>query len=468
MNEAVLDTRTVRSWRKYPSYQTIQLDWVDRVPDHWLVKRLKWSITSCQNGVWGDEPTGDEDDVGCVRVADFDRLRFVIDDSVELTKRSVPKDKQVGRLLNRGDLLLEKSGGGDNQPVGALVLFASEAVAVCSNFVAKVAVADGYCGSYLRYLHACLYANRINTRSMKQATGIQNLDSGQYFDEKVPFPGLGEQRAIAAFLDRETARIDALVARKQRLIELLEEKRRAIVLQAVTKGVKYEEESRPSKLFWLESFPRNWTMTRLKYVAEIQTGLTLGKNYGDRKLVERPYLRVANVQDGYLDLAEITNVSVPADDVARYELKDGDVLMTEGGDFDKLGRGFVWDAQIPGCLHQNHVFAVRPKQDFLLPHYLAALMTSAHGKTYFTYTSQQSTNLASTNSTKLGNFPIPLPSVERQRSILKFIAERSGRINECIKRIHWGISSLTEYRSALIYAAVTGQIDVRQEVLLDS
>jgi type I restriction enzyme S subunit len=184
--------------------------------------------------------------------------------------------------------------------------------------------------------------------------------------------------------------------------------------------------------------------------------------------VERPYLRVANVQDGYLDLADITNVSVPADDVARHEPQAGDVLMTEGGDFDKLGRGFVWEAQIPGCLHQNHVFAVRPKQDFLLPHYLAALMTSAHGKIYFTYTSQQSTNLASTNSTKLGNFPIPLPSVERQKSILQSIAERSGTINKCVKRIHCGISSLTEYRSALISAAVTGQIDVREEVQLEA
>jgi type I restriction enzyme S subunit len=169
-----------------------------------------------------------------------------------------------------------------------------------------------------------------------------------------------------------------------------------------------------------------------------------------------------------LDLAEITNVSVPADDVDRHELQAGDVLMTEGGDFDKLGRGFVWEDQIPGCLHQNHVFAVRPKQDFLLPHYLAALMTSAHGKTYFTYTSQQSTNLAITNSTKLGNFPIPLPSVERQKSILQSIAERSGTINKCVKRIHCGISSLTEYRSALISAAVTGQIEVREEVQLEA
>ena len=183
---------------------------------------------------------------------------------------------------------------------------------------------------------------------------------------------------------------------------------------------------RDSEIQWVGRIPRHWDVVRLKFVSMLQGGITLGKQYGDRQLVCRPYLRVANVQDGYLDLREITEIELPIEDVRRYELRPGDVLMTEGGDNDKLGRGYVWEAQIPGCLHQNHIFCVRPRRDTLNPRFLAALMTSDHGKTYFTSTAHQTTNLASTNSTKLGNFPLLLPPSSEQRSILSFLVRVSA------------------------------------------
>lgn len=210
---------------------------------------------------------------------------------------------------------------------------------------------------------------------------------------------------------------------------------------------------------WLAELPSHWRLKRLKHVATIQTGLTLGKDYAGRQTIARPYLRVANVQDGYLDLDTITQVSVPAEDVERHELRTGDVLMTEGGDFDKLGRGYVWDGQIEGCLHQNHIFAVRPNRQVLEPHFLAALMTSAHGKNYFTTTSQQTTNLASTNSTKLKNFPLPLPCAEEQRLILGFLGRETVKIDALLAKKERLIELLQEKRTALINHAVTRGLD---------
>src|SRR5690606_4567437 len=97
----------------------------------------------------------------------------------------------------------------------------------------------------------------------------------------------------------------------------------------------------------------------LHEVAEVRTGLAKGKaNLKDP--VELPYLRVANVQDGHIDLTQVKFILVERSQIERYSLRTGDILMTEGGDFDKLGRGDVWQGQIPVCLHQNHVFAVRP------------------------------------------------------------------------------------------------------------
>lgn len=440
MSEAVLDTRKVRSWRKYPSYQTIELDWVDRVPDHWTVKRLKWSITSCQNGIWGDEPTGDEDDVGCVRVADFDRLRFVLDESVELTKRSVPKDKQVGRLLNRGDLLLEKSGGGDNQPVGALVLFDSDAIAVCSNFVAKVTVADGYCGSYLRYLHACLYASRVNTRSMKQATGIQNLDSGQYFDEKVAFPSLDEQRAIAAFLDRETALIDALVAKKQRLIDLLEDKRKAIVFRAVTKGLDPTVAMKDSRIAIVGNVPAHWEIKRLKYAVTFQRGHDLPSD--ERSNGNIPLVTSAGVTDTHC-----------------AAIASGPGIVT--GRYGTIGKFYLVECDFWPLnttlysidLHGNSVEYLHCMLEIFEPlFHLHAAKSAVPG----------------IDRNDIHQICVAIPTaLEEQQGIAESIKVESDRIMKATRQIRRSIEQLHEYRAAIISAAVTGQIDVREEVQLD-
>ena len=215
-----------------------------------------------------------------------------------------------------------------------------------------------------------------------------------------------------------------------------------------------------SGICWVGEIPNHWTSVRLKRLAKIQTGVTLGKKYGDDcELVNKPYLRVANVQDGYLDLEEITTIDVPPADVPRYTLQSGDVLMTEGGDFDKLGRGYVWGDQISGCLHQNHVFAVRPESSQLRSHFLAALMTSAHGKNYFTSTSQQTTNLASTNSTKIGDLPVLLPPVPEQDRILAFLDRKTAQIDTMIAKKQRLIELLSEKRQALISHAVTKGLD---------
>jgi len=219
---------TKRRLNRYPTtYRPSGIEWYGEIPAHWKVDRLKWTVTDCRNGVWGSEPDGAED-IPCVRVADFDRVRYRVALD-EPTLRAVSSRELNGRVLHAGDLLLEKSGGGEQQPVGAVVLYDHDTEAVCSNFIARMPVAADCVPRFLAYVHALLYANRINIRSIKQTTGIQNLDSSMYLNELVALPPEGEQRAIADFLDRETAKIDALVAKKRRLVELLEEKRTALI-----------------------------------------------------------------------------------------------------------------------------------------------------------------------------------------------------------------------------------------------
>ena len=166
--------------------------------------------------------------------------------------------------------------------------------------------------------------------------------------------------------------------------------------------------------------PEGWKVVALETVASIHTGYA--KNPGGREeetIV--PYLRVANVQDGYLDLTEIKMINIPKNKIDRFLLRKGDVLLTEGGDWDKLGRGAVWEGQIEPCAHQNHVFAVRPDSVLLSPVFLS-LQTSSHlGKNYFQSCSKQSTNLASVNSSQLKQFPVILPRLDEQQAIARII-----------------------------------------------
>ena len=177
----------------YERYNTTAISWYPRIPAHWTMDRAKWSISSCINGAWGSEPNG-EDDIICLRVADFDRTSLKIN-TEKLTTRSVHLNDREKRLLGLGDLLIEKSGGGEQQLVGAVVQFDKTFEAVSSNFIARVVPNGSVVSRFLVYVHSHLYSGRVNLRSIKQTTGIQNLDTQSYFDEDIAYPPIREQNA---------------------------------------------------------------------------------------------------------------------------------------------------------------------------------------------------------------------------------------------------------------------------------
>lgn len=227
-------------WAQPVVFKDSGVEWLGEIPEGWELKRLKWSTTSVKNGVWGDEAKGDDHDLACIRVADFDRRNQSVDES-NLTFRNVDPSDLQGRLLEKGDLLIEKSGGGENWPVGYVVQFNHSFPAVTSNFIARVSLSTYANSSFFKYFHLLLYSARVTTRSINQTSGIQNLDSTSYFNNLAVFPPLLTQKAIAAFLDRETAKLDALVAEAESAIELLQERRSALITAAVTGKINVEE-----------------------------------------------------------------------------------------------------------------------------------------------------------------------------------------------------------------------------------
>ena len=163
---------------------------------------------------------------------------------------------------------------------------------------------------------------------------------------------------------------------------------------------------------------QKWPLLRLDEVAGVSSGVTLGRTVPESSALKLPYLRVANVQDGYIDTADLKYLHILPHELDRFRLLPGDLLLTEGGDFDKLGRGAVWDGRVDPCLHQNHVFRVRCRPEVMLPEFLSLYVSSTAGRRYFLSVAKQTTNLATISSTQLKAMPVPCPPISDQRRIV--------------------------------------------------
>lgn len=253
-------------------------------------------------------------------------------------------------------------------------------------------------------------------------------------------PNMIEQTAIADFLDRETAQIDAMIEAQERVVHLSQEHRAAVVAQT------------------LEALETGGAPTvPLRYCLMVQSGVTLGYKPSEDD-EEYPYLRVANVQTGWLDLDVIKTVRVAPDVARRAMLRTGDVLITEGGDRTALGRGALWRGEIPGALHQNHIFALRCR-DCLDPSFLVYVLDTPAARIHFESTRRQTTNLSSTNTAKVKAFKTPLPPVTRQKEVVAELDGALESVNEVIAAAQRVTILLRERREALITAAVSGRID---------
>lgn len=250
----------------------------------------------------------------------------------------------------------------------------------------------------------------LGLEKYSEGTGVPTLNRNNIHGVHVPLPPLPEQKRIAAILDKA----DSIRRKRQEAVRLTEDLQRSVFLNMFGDPV---------------TNPKGWKHARLEDVADIVSGVTKGRKLEGKQTVVVPYLRVANVQDGYLDLGEIKEIEVLPSDVEKYRLLNGDILLTEGGDPDKLGRGTVWRANIDECIHQNHIFRVRIKSGNLLPDFLSTLIGSERGKRYFLRAAKQTTGIASINSTQLKNFPVLIPSFELQQQFAQCIVSTQSLNN---------------------------------------
>lgn len=315
------------------------------------------------------------------------------------------------------------------------------------------ACACAVCNQSLLYMYLFYYCiSQKNVFIEKGKGGAQpNISQIILKQHPIPLPPLSEQQRIVERIEELFAKLDEAKERLQEVADSFAVRKAAILHKAFTGEL--------TKQWRLENgvSDESWEEKKLHEVAFVQTGVMKGKHYnGETKLL--PYLRVANVQDGYLKLDEIKEIAIDVNLIERYSLRKGDVLFTEGGDYDKLGRGTVWNNEIPGCLHQNHVFAVRPNTSILFDCFLAYQSNSRYGKKYFLSCSKQTTNLASINSTQLKNFPVLLPSLPEQHEIVRLIDDLLARERAAQQAAEQALASIDLMKKSILARAFRGEL----------
>lgn len=283
----------------------------------------------------------------------------------------------------------------------------------------------------------------------KSGSGQPFIGIGNAQEITVALPPLSEQRAIAHVLETVQS---AKAAREGELT--LERERKALLLERLFTFGTVARMTLSSTAYG--RVPADWQIRNLEQCAFIQTGVAKGRKLNGSRAIAVPYLRVANVQHGYLDLAEMKTLEIRESELKRYLLQPGDIVLTEGGDFDKLGRGFVWRGEVAPCIHQNHIFAVRPDRQLLSPEFLAYVVQSPFGRAYFLSVAHKTTNLACINKSKLGQLPVPLPLPSEQQSIVQVLSACDFKIAALERESKLA----TELFNALLEELMTGRLSV--------
>lgn len=256
-------------------------------------------------------------------------------------------------------------------------------------------------------------------RVMTGAVGQQRVPAGYIRRHRLPLPPLREQRRIVEKIQSLLVSVDDARKALGRVGVMLGEYKERVLDSAFAGHLTDDfRGGRVSRGAANTGYPSGWSIKALGDISEIQTGIQVGRRrLATAELMEVPYLRVANVQRGWLDLEDVKSIAVTRAERERLLLRQGDVLMNEGGDRDKLGRGWVWQGEIAGCVHQNHVFRVRLNDGLFPPHFVS-YYANHRGQKYFFEKGKQTTNLASVSKRSLAALPVPLPPVDEAIAIV--------------------------------------------------
>lgn len=427
--------------KAYPKYRSIELPWLDEIPEHWGMVPNKHLLK------FSKELVGKQS--GSYTLLSL-TLNGVIKRDMENPKGKFPAEFDSYQVVESKDLIFCLFDVEETPRAVGLSRF--DGMITGAYTVAKCLTNTNQ--EYLYYYYLFL----DNKKSLKYYyTGLRNVIAKDTFSSiKTPLPPLPEQRTIAAFLDHKCRLIDTFIAKKTRLIELLQEQKQAIINQAVTRGLDPDVSMKPSGIEWLGDIPAHWEVKKLKYVAVL--------NPGRKKLdvsslaVFLPMEKVG--EDGSIDCSTKGKVEDLQSGYTYFE--KGDVIVAKITPCFENGKGaYLKGLETEVGFGSTEFHVLRPDLKTVLPEYLHSILRSEKFRSLGEYHMVGSAGQKRVPTSFISNFAIGFPEMEEQKSIIKFIEKESSFIDDTINRIEQELILVQEYKTTLIAEAVTGKIDVR-------
>lgn len=372
----------------------------------------------------------------------------------------IPQMKIDQYRLAPGDLVFARTGA----TTGKSFLIRECPDAVFASYLIRVRCNQNLSSNFVaRFFQSSDYWNQISENISGSAQ--PNCNASKLSELAIPLAPLNEQRRIVAKLEKLLAKVDACQKRLDRIPLLLKRFRQAVLAAACSGKLTADwrtdhsfPQAADSIAGEFPDVPDSWKWRLLKDFSSLRGGVTKGRKLSGMKTTQIPYLRVANVQDGYLDLSEVKTIEVLPGDIEKYSLHVGDVLFTEGGDRDKLGRGTIWKGEIKGCIHQNHIFRARVTDSSVRPEFLSLATKSQFSRHYFFENANQTVNLASMNLTTLSNLPVPLPPLEEQKEIVRRVNEMVQLVDQLEARYSKAKAHVDRLTQSILAKAFRGEL----------
>ena len=440
---------TPTKYQTYPKYKSSGIDWLGDIPEGWEVKRLKDIIEPLQSG--GRESESINLDSGVLSIGGEHvgwNGEILLENPRYITREYYLQMNQ-GKI-KENDVLLVKDGATIGKT--ALIDKSFSEDAAVNEHVFIIRANNKNTPKYLYYFIISKIGQEQIFLEMR-GSAQPGLNSGFISKSFLFAPPKDEQKHITDFLDRETARIDEVVAKKQRLMELFKEKRQALITHAVTKGLDPKAKMKPSGIDWLGDIPEGWEIKKAKYLGRAIIGLT----YHPDEVVNEDegilILRSSNIQNGLVELND--NVYVKKEIPENLITKIGDILIcSRNGSIQLIGKNILIDKSTENLSFGAFMTIFRSKYfEFLYYFFNSSLFTSQTGLFSTSTINQLTTSI-------LDNMEIPLPPAAIQKEIVNVLKIKTAKIDEIMKKIETQIEKLQEYRQALITSAVTGKIMV--------
>lgn len=424
-------------------------EWLGSIPKEWKSETIRHLMVSRDGGAWGDEPSDDDDGTICMRIADFDysKGRFKETTPDELTRRKYTSSQIKKLQLQKGDILIEKSGGGDKTPVGRTVLFDKDYQALFANFMERLRFIQNIVSpEYIEYWFRAWYSSKAAPFYINQTTGIQNINVTLLIaKERVFFPNLNAQKQIVLFLDSVCSDIENLSRKINDQISSLEAYKRSLITEAVTKGIRHEDTPRESGIEWVGCIPANWEVMPNKYIMRKKKRICPIYNGEDILSLTMNGVLVRDLDAGG---------KMPASFDGYQKIEPGNLLMCLF-DIDVTPRciGLIKNQGLTSPAYSQFVM----KEGAYAPYYYYYYLMLDYSKELL----HMAKNLRhSLTENQLGAIKAIKPPYEEQVEIAKFLDGKCAKIDRIIEKKTEQLTVLEDYKKSLIYEYVTGKKEV--------